>query len=278
MIKLFLFIFLFFISSIKLLSQDNKEIIQNLTQKFRDFEYQQIVNETDSLLKEKEKFSNPEIIEIYRMKGISHYALLDDSESRLSFIEILKIDTAYTLDPSYTSPKIITFFSDVKNEYLISIEGKEEQIFITKYDTVYVPVTYRDSISENNIKQALIRSVFIPGTGHLYLQSNVKSWVLTFLSAASVGSAIYFIIDSNKKEKIYLEESNINEVGERYNEYNFSYRMRNLSFITFAALWIYSQLDLLFFIEKNQPGIFSYLPKIYLKPGEGVLLNYKLEF
>jgi hypothetical protein len=278
MIKQFLFIFLLFISSINLLSQDNKEIIQNLTQKFHDFEYQQIVNETDSLLKEKEKFSNPEIIEIYRMKGISHYALLDDSEARLSFIDILKIDTSYTLDPSYTSPKIITFFSEVKNEYLTSIEGKEEQIFITKYDTIYVPVTYRDSISENNIKQALVRSVFIPGTGHLYLQSNVKSWVLTFLSAASVGSAIYFIIDSNKKEKIYLEEGNINEVGERYNEYNFSYRMRNLSFITFTALWIYSQLDLLFFIEKDQPGIFSYLPKIYLNPGEGVLLKYTLEF
>ena len=276
--KKLLLIFIWFISIITLLPQDNKEAIQELTQKFRDFEYQQVVEDAGELLNEKEKFSNPELIEIYRMKGISHYALLDDSEARLSFIEILKIDTSYTLDPSYTSPKIITFFSDVKNEYLASVEGKEEQIVITKYDTVYVPVTYRDSISENNLKQALIRSVFIPGTGHLYLQSNLKSWLLTFLSAASIGSGIYFIIDANKKEKIYLQEQDANEVAEKYNDYNFSYRMRNLAFISFAALWIYSQLDLLFFIEKDQPGIYSYLPKVFINPGEGILLNYRLEF
>jgi hypothetical protein len=54
--------------------------------------------------------------------------------------------------------------------------------------------------------------------------------------------------------------------------------MRNLAFISFAALWIYSQLDLLFFIEDQNPGIYSYLPKIFINPGEGILLNYQLKF
>jgi hypothetical protein len=75
-----------------------------------------------------------------------------------------------------------------------------------------------------------------------------------------------------------LQERNSNETGEKYNDYNFSYRMRNLAFISFAALWIYSQLDLLFFIEKDQPGIYSYLPKVFINPDEGFLLSYKLEF
>ena len=273
-----LLILIWLFSIIVLFPQDKKEAIQDLTYKFRNFEYQQVIGNADTLLEEKERFSNPELIEIYTMKGISHYALLDDSKARLSFIEILKIDTSYTLDPSNTSPKIISFFSEVKNEYLASIEGKEEQIFITKYDTVFIPVTHRDTISENNFKQAIIRSVFIPGTGHLYLQSNFKSWLLTFLSAASVGTGIYFIIDSNKRERIYLQETNPNEVTERYNDYNFSYRMRNLAFISFAALWIYSQLDLLFFIEKDQPGIYSYLPKVFIYPNEGVVFNYHISF
>jgi hypothetical protein len=275
--KNFLLVTFLLFPILSLFGQDSKEVIQELTQKFRDFEYQRVIENAKEFLNEKEKFSNPEVIEIYRMKGISHYALLDDSEARLSFIEILKIDTSYTLDPSYTSPKIITFFNEVKNEYLASIEGKEEQIVITKYDTVYVSEMYRDTISEYNLKQALIRSVFIPGTGHLYLQSNLKSWLLTFLSAASIGTGIYFIIDANKKEKIYLQERNTNETGEKYNDYNFSYRMRNFAFISFAALWIYSQLDLLFFIEKDQPGIYSYLPKVFID-SHGILLNYKLEF
>jgi len=274
--KKFLFIAIWLICIFSLLSQDNKDSLQNLTQKFRDFEYTLVIDDALRLLESKNKFSNPELIEIYRMKGISHYALLDDSEARLSFIEILKIDTAYSLEPSFTSPKIISFFNEVKNEYLISIEGKEEQVTIIKYDTVYVPT--RDLTSEYNLKQALIRSIFLPGTGHLYLNSDLKSWLLTFLSAASIGTGIYFIIDTNEKEKIYLQEANRNETSEKYNDYNFSYRMKNLAFISFAALWIYSQLDLLFFIEKDQPGIYSYLPKVFINPGEGVLLNYKLEF
>jgi hypothetical protein len=220
----------------------------------------------------------PELIEIYRMKGISHYALLDDSEARLSFIEILRIDSSYTLDPSSTSPKIITFFNEVKAEYLASIKGKEKHIVVTKYDTVYVTEIVRDSLAEYNLKNAIVRSVFFPGTGHLYLKSDIKSWVLTLLSAATMGTGIYYIIDTNRKEKIYLEERDPNEVAEKYNDYNFSFRMRNLAFISFAALWIYSQLDLLFFIEKENPGIYSYLPKIFIYSGDGILINYQVKF
>lgn len=277
MIKSLVILFLI-LPVVKLLGQDNQEDIGQLTQYFRDFEYRQVVDNTDTLLKEKERFSGSELIEIYRMKGISHYALLDDSKARLSFIEILKIDTSYTLDPSFTSPKIITFFSEVKNEYLTSIEGKEEQVIVTKYDTVYVPQIYRDTLSEYNLKQALIRSVIVPGTGHLYLNSSLKSWALTFLSAASMATGIYYIVDTNEKEKLYLQERDPNEIAERYNEYNFSYRMRNFAFISFAALWIYCQLDLLFFIEDQNPGIYSYLPKIYLHRDNGILFSYRIKF
>jgi len=246
-----------------------------MIQKFRDFEYRQVIEDASVLLQSREKFSNPGLIEIYRMKGISHFALLDDSEARLCFIEILKIDTSYTPDPSFNSPKIINFFEDVKNEYLASIEGKEEQIVVTEYDTVYIPV--RDLKSEYNLKQALIRSMVIPGTGHLYLERNLKSWLLTFLSAAAVGTGIYYIIDANDKEKIYLRETDRNEVSEKYNDYNFSYRMRNLAYIGFAALWIYCQLDLLFFIEDSNPGIYSNIPDMYFSP-DGILLNYRFQF
>jgi|SRR5690554_851925 len=258
--------------------QDNEEVIEEITDAFRNFEYNKVIEISEDHLKDKDKFSNPELIEIYRMKGISHYALLDDNQSRLSFIEILRLDSSYVLDPAHTSPKIISFFSNVKNEYLASIEGKEEKIVVTQLDTVYVTRLYRDTTAESNFKHALIRSLIIPGTGHLYLDSNLKSWVLTILSAASIGAGIYYISDTNEKEKIYLMERNPNETGKKYNDYNFSYRMRNLAFISFAALWLYSQIDLLFFIEKEQPGIFSYLPKVNFNLGEGIILNYHLKF
>lgn len=272
-------IIIFYLFSINyLFPQSNNQVIQDLTQKFRDFEYKELIETADTLLTNKYRFANPDLIEIYRMKGISHYALLDDSESRLSFIEILKIDTSYTLDASSTSPKIISFFRDIKKEYLASIEGKEEKIVVTKYDTIYVPVTYVDSSAEYNLKNALIRSVIVPGTGHLYLKSNLKSWMLSILSAASIGTAIYYMIDSNEKERLYLRERDVKKVVERYNDFNFAYRMKNLAFISYAALWLYSQIDLLFFMDNQDMKFSNYLPKVYVDPVYGLTLNYFLRF
>ena len=162
---------------------------------------------------------------------------------------------------------------------LLNLDHNEEPE-IVKHDTVYVkiPVTIRDTVNKEILRQALLRSVFIPGTGHLYLHSDFKAWALTTLSVASIAAGIYYIIDTNKKEKEYLQETDINNVAGKYNDYNFAYRMRNFAFITYTALWLYSQFDLLFLSNTGDSTVISYIPDFNLKANNGFSLGYRINF
>lgn len=277
--KFLLILILYFVFVKPILSQDNKEALEDLTQKFSNFEYSEVINDASQLIKYKNQFTKLELIGIYRMKGIAHFSMLDEQQARLSFLEILKVDSSYVLDPSNTSPKIITFFDKVKGEYLVSVEGKQDNTTIVKYDTIYIPVTVRDTSAAYRLRQALLPSLFIPGSGHLYLESNLKSWALTTLSVASIATGIFYIIDTNKKEKEYLQETDIGEVSEKYNNYNFSFRMRNLAFISYITLWLYCQLDLLFNSDDDESALLlsSYLPGLNLHPYTGFSLTYKIK-
>jgi hypothetical protein len=269
------FILTFTLSS---LPQDNREVLQNLSRIFINFEYSEVIKAANQLLIDKSRFSNYDLAEIYRMKGIAHFSKGEDRSARYSFIEILKFDTSYALDPSTNSPKIISFFDDVKEEYLSGIRQVQEPLTIIKYDTVYIPINVIDTESEYTLKQALIRSIFLPGSGHLYKKSDLKSWLLTSFSAASIGMGIYYSIDTNKKEKLYLEEMDKNKIADKYSDYNFSYRMRNFAFISFAALWIYSQLDLLFFGDERNKDYTNILPAGLLLSNDAISINYLIRF
>ena len=261
-----------------LLSQDDKEDLKDLIQSFSNFEYSEVISEASQLINNKNHFTKPELIEIYRMKGVAHFSLSDEQQARSNFIEILKVDSSYELNPSNTSPKIVSFFNKVKNLYLLSMNGKQDKPVLVIHDTLYVevPVKVRDTFYEYRLKQAFLRSVFIPGTGHLYLEDNFKSWALTALSVASITAGVLYIIDTNKKEREYLQETDINAAAGKYNDYNFSYRMRNLAFISYATLWLYSQFDLLFFSEGENSTVLSYIPGLRLQPNIGFSLSYKI--
>ncbi|OGV88193.1 MAG: hypothetical protein A3J88_01340 [Melioribacter sp. RIFOXYB12_FULL_38_5] len=67
------------------------------------------------------------------------------------------------------------------------------------------------------------------------------------LSTANLAAMIYYVFDTNKKEDAYLKETNKFLVDQKYASYNSSYKTRNILIATYAALWIYSQIDLHFF-------------------------------
>ena len=280
--KKFSIIIVFFLVSCKVaFPQNAKQDLKNLAEKFGNFDYSEVIKESSILIEDSGLFTNSQLIEIYRMQGISYFSLSNEQQAKSSFIEILKIDSSYELNPTSTSPKIISFFDKVRNLYLLNLEqNKEEPKAIIKHDTVYVkvPVTIKDTVDREKLRQALLRSVFIPGAGHLYLKSDFKAWALTTLSVASITAGIYYIIDTNKKGREYLQETDINNVARKYNDYNFAYRMRNFAFITYAALWLYSQFDLLFSSDTSSFKAVSYLPDFKFELNNNFSLNYRINF
>ncbi|MHB8336904.1 MAG: hypothetical protein ACYDEE_05760 [Ignavibacteriaceae bacterium] len=262
-----------------LFAQQNSGSISDLKGKFESFEYNQAISYADSLLAHKNIFSSEEQIQIYLVKGVSQFSLSNNEGAKDSFNNILKINPDYILDSTNVSPKIISFFNSVKSDFEKELSLKNESVRI-KTDTVYIPKIINKIESADNLKQAFLLSVIFPGLGHFYLKDNAKGWILTSLSAITIASSIYFIIDSNKKEKNYLNETNPGLIQQKYDLYNSSYKMKNISIISFAAVWLYSQIDILFFpnhfnLDDNK---ISFSPNLNFQFANNLQLNFHLEF
>ncbi|MBK8944149.1 MAG: hypothetical protein IPM32_02660 [Ignavibacteriae bacterium] len=234
---------LLFLSTLQIFSQVNLDI-SNLQKHYEAFEYSTIVIKSEALLLDKERFTKKDLIQIYTLKAASHFSMNDSEDSRKSFIEILKLDENFELNNSQYSPKLVAFFDEVKKEFLDILEekNKPQQIKIIQPDENIFP---RQNKNEINI--ALAKSILMPGLGHLHLNENSKGWILTSISTVNLASMIYFIFDANKKEENYLAQTNQEQIKIKYDAYNKSYKIRNVLIGTYAAIWLYSQIDILFF-------------------------------
>ena len=239
-------IFSFLVSS-SILGQ-NKTSLKELQFQFQSFNYSNVINLADNLLKNKNQFNKDDLIEIYLLKGISHYSLGQSDSVRSSFYEILNLNDSYKIDPNKVSPKIINELEKLKAEYSRFISNNNSMVTV-KRDTVHIVDTVLVKPDKDIYSAAVIRSMVLPGWGHLYSGHNTKGWILTSASALTLGSMVYFIFDANDKRSKYLNEVDPSLVDEKYNAYNTSYKIRNSLIVTYALLWIYSQIDILFISE-----------------------------
>lgn len=234
--------------SIKKVSKDSTQIPDSLAEmqkKFEQFQYGDVISMANRLLMRKYPYTKKDLLDIYKMLGIAHYSLSEDDAAKKSFIEMLRIDSTFKFDSTKVSPKIISFFRQVKNDY-VEQQREIEARTVVRIDTVYI------SQKENNLEYidkergAVARSLIVPGLGQLYKEEYLKGTLLTLLSTAALISSVYFIIDTNEKEKAYLIETNPALIESKYQDYNSSFQKRNISLISYGVIWLYSQIDLLF--------------------------------
>ena len=269
---------LFLLFSINIFCQINGDSLKILKKQFESFEYQKVINRANKLLAGKDTVSKANLKEIYRMKGISHFSINQYDSARYSFRQILKLDSTYNLDSSKTSPKIVAFFDEIKNNF------RKEQIEIRRLvaartDTVYVPQYVANINSEENLKQSIALSIIFPGLGHLNRGYTMKGWVFTVLTAATLGSTIYFIHDTNKRRREYMNQIDPSAILSKYTGYNSAFHKRNISIIALAAVWLYTQIDLLFISNDVQQKLQTvYLPQMNYDNIRGIQLNYQLSF
>jgi len=226
------------------LSQSGLAELEIMDKHFRNFEYEKVVSLADSLLVHKDNLNQQQLLSVYRMRALSNYSLLQMNLALKDFIEILKINPAFSLNPVKTSPKIMTFFNEIKSNFRTGEE--KPQIIPIQKDTIQI-------VGDTSalFKSMLIRSTLIPGWGHLYLNNSAKGWLLTTAGTLSLGGAVYYIIDCHKTEKTYLNETNPALINIKYNDYNTTYKKRNILIATYAVFWLYSQTDILFFKSKK---------------------------
>ncbi len=223
--------------------------------KFRSFEYRTVIQLSNILLNREKNLSKEEKIEIHLMKGISYYSISDEQSARESFIDILDLDKNYKIDPVRISPKIALFFQKVRSEYFLDFP-EIIPVERTVADTTNKITKRYDSETSELIKGSVTRSILVPGWGHLYRDDDVKGWTITTAGIAALVSSAYFIVKTASDEKDYLNERDPLLLDEKYNRYNSSYKIRNALILSYAAIWLYSQLDILVF-DQGLPEIKS---------------------
>ncbi len=236
-------LFLFLSSSIISLGQTAS--YKEIKSVYESFEHEKVIEISNEFLKDK---TNPDsvLVDVYLMRAVSFYSIGDENNCKTSFGEILKLKPAFNPDPSVISPKIIDLFNNVKLDFANNNP----------------PTNTNDSINDNSSevtlneklnKDGLLKNIILPGWGQIHAGNKTKGIILSALSTVNLVSMLYFISDTNKKEKEYLNTSSQNLMQEKYNAYNNSYKTRNALIISYAAIWLFGQLDLLFSTDENSP-------------------------
>ncbi len=220
--------------------------IDILRLKFRNFEYDSVIALAGQMLQEREALSISDQIRVLEMKAISHYSLLEMNASLSCFLEILKLDSSYALDPIKTSPKILSFFNEIKGGFQPEAAPPGEAVTDTT-----AGITQESIPSASPLRNAMARSLLLPGWGHHYLHENAKVWPLSIAGVITLGAGIYFAFDCREKERDYLNEIDKTRMDAKYQMYNRSYQARNILLTSFAAIWLYSQMDILVFQKER---------------------------
>ncbi|OGU62949.1 MAG: hypothetical protein A2V66_10115 [Ignavibacteria bacterium RBG_13_36_8] len=223
-----------------------RSTINKIEKKFQAFEYDSVIVLANTILSTDQNLLQEKAIDILIMKAVSQYSLSRNSEARKSFVEVLKLNGNFELNPATISPKIIDFFNSIKQEFGDITKPKTEG---TKIDSTRFANPPPITIAPTLLKNTIMRSMVLPGWGHLYLDQKTKGWILTSAGMAVAVSMVYFIFDANSKEKDYLNEVAPALIQQKYDSYNTSYKIRNALIISYVAIWLYSQIDILFFSD-----------------------------
>jgi hypothetical protein len=219
---------------------------EKVKQLFTSFDYDNVIKVSDLLLA-KGNLSDSLSIEINIMRAVSFYAAGNQDQTRKSFEKILLIRKNYSLDPLTISPKIVSLFEEVKTMFY---KNNPESAVLKDSTSLKQNIKNMDP---GTIRIAVARNLIVPGLGQLFIGRKTPGWIFTAASSLSLGGMIYFIFDTKTKENDYLKETNQLLIQQKYNEYNKSYKIRNVMIFSYALIWLYSQVDLLLFNDSQPP-------------------------
>ena len=223
--------------------------LTHMQQKCRSFEYDSVIAIAEDALTQPERFTSNELISIYEMKAISHFAQSEFAAAKTDFGKILQLDSLYTPDPVKTSPKIIDFFTDVKAEFQRQSEQPAEQPPTTVVQRDTITVTQE---TLGRYRTSIPASLLLPGSGHLLMGETKRGAIMTALSLVTLTSAAYFTNQTREKHSDYMNAIDEQNIAAAYDSYNSAFKTRNILWATYAVVWLYAQTDLLYFHQDRQ--------------------------
>jgi hypothetical protein len=236
-------------------SQQAETPLQQVYDRYKNFDYQGVIKSGDQIIKTARNLSRQDSLEIFRLQGLSYYSMTDMSGALHCFISMLRMEPAYQMQIRDNPPKVINFFEEIKRDLIKSRKegelNKEEHSGAQK--KLSDPESEEFDLKKRN--RAIGYSLILPGLGHLNSGQTGKGWILLTSGLITLGSSVFFTIDANNKEDDYLEATSVEEIDRKYSDFNQAYKYRNASYLLYAGIWMYTQMDLLFWSKPDHHKI-----------------------
>jgi hypothetical protein len=242
--------------------------LQDVYDRYKNFDYQGVIKSGDQVIKTATNLSRQDSLEIFRLQGLSYYSLADMPGALHCFVSMLKLEPDYQMQVRDNPPKVINFFEEIRRTLIRpeAARGVKEKDLSSGEGKLPEDESPESEFKPRN--STIGYSLILPGLGHLQSGQSGKGWILLASGLVTLGSSIYFTFDTAEKENDYLEATSKEDIEKKYNAYNQAYKLRNTSWLLYAGLWAYTQMDLLFwskpdfkrisiFPEISNPGYYS---------------------
>ncbi len=238
---------------------------------FHSFQYQKVIQLADTLVKQ-DALTESRKIEVLRMKAIAHYILKQDEKATLTFLQLLNLDPDYQLDPIENSPKIISFFEKIRQNYRppTPIEKKTELESPEKKEPGQKLKTEERQSEKSKFKKTIARSLILPGWGQYTYGKQIRGAVMMGVSVATLSALVYYFDRTQELENAYLNAIEQSEIDRRYTQYNRAYQIRNGLLLFYALVWSYAQWDVLHLKNLSISPVYSNMNSNFT----GLQLNY----
>ena len=241
-------------------TQQSSVDLEKLNSLFQEFRYNEVILQGDEMLNQNPDISVNDKCEIYRLLALSFYNLQDMRGALRNFSMILRLNVNYRLDPRKNSPKILSFFEEIRNQVQTPQQESKQQ----KQDSLLAAptVVYTDSL-ERAAYRRMALSFALPGSGQIWQGEKIKGWFLLGGNLTLLGATIYFASETNRLSDQYLQIHDPAEIDAAYSKYNEAYKRRNLALTGFLILWLYTQVDFIFLSSYKSPhSAISWQPSI----------------
>jgi hypothetical protein len=167
--------------------------------------------------------------EIHRLIAFSLIAQGKQELAKERFALVLHLFPAYTLDPVYTSPKILIIFNETKQHFLSSQKPTKPMVDIT---AAIEPMT------------RTYRTILFPGWEQLHAGRTTTGTLFLGAGIATLGAGITFEFLRISARQDYLSATDPAEFNSKYETYNRYYKAEVASFISFAIVYLASEIDI----------------------------------
>jgi hypothetical protein len=160
--------------------------------------------------------------------------------AREHFKSVLAIDPDFSLDPVYTSPKILIVFNETKQSFLSSRKFLNNDS-APSLKTSLPSITYR--------------TIVFPGWEQIHAERITTGSLFLGAGFVTLGAGITFEFLRSSARQKYLASTNPPDIRSHYDLYNRYYKAEIASFIAFAAVYAASEIEIFAFDHSTSVSV-----------------------